>query len=65
MKEQIEYFQCRYCGAVIKLDQSKYDEKGIVYPFYCEENQGGCGRKSKFVKLSKEWVEERKLQKEK
>lgn len=57
IKEGYEYFQCTSCGAIISIDQRPYDEKKIVYPTYCEEEKGGCGRKSKFLRLKKEYAE--------
>lgn len=64
MEENIEYFECQYCGTIMKIDQSKYAEKKIVYPIFCNECEGGCGRKSKFLRLSEEYLKERKLQKQ-
>ena len=57
VREGFEYFKCRHCGTIIREDQRPYDEKGIVYPLYCHEDQGGCGQKSKFLRLKKEYVE--------
>jgi hypothetical protein len=58
--DQIEYFQCQKCGAIIELDQAPYDEPKIIYPTECYEHQGGCGRTGKLLRLKKEYVEKRK-----
>ena len=60
MKEEWEYFRCQMCGAIIRVDQSPYDEPKIVYPLECYECQGGCGRKTKLLRLKKEYMEELK-----
>ena len=52
---QFQYFECKQCRAIIKIDESKYKGK-IVYPEYCEENLGGCGRKSKFNLISEKYI---------
>lgn len=51
--EDYEMFECQMCGALIIKNTSIYDEKR-VYPSYCDELQGGCGRKSKFYRLKKD-----------
>ncbi|MCJ7571761.1 MAG: hypothetical protein MUO82_07780 [Candidatus Thermoplasmatota archaeon] len=59
MKEKFEYFECQKCGAIISIDVSKDNEKKTIYPLYCDEKQGGCGSVSKFLRLKKEYVNER------
>jgi hypothetical protein len=64
VREGFEYFRCRKCGAILREDQRPYDEKGIVYPTACYEEQGGCGRdfnKTNFLRLKKEFVENPKM----
>lgn len=60
MKQKFEYFECQKCGAIISIDISKNIEKKTIYPLYCEEKQGGCGSVSKFIRLKKEYVTEKK-----
>jgi hypothetical protein len=58
-----EYFECQNCGAIIKVNQIEKREKyanseyTIFHPTECYENQGGCGKKSKFLRLKKEYVQ--------
>ena len=59
MKQKFEYFECQKCGAIISIDISKNIEKKTIYPLYCEEKQGGCGSVSKFIRLKKEYVNEK------
>ena len=59
--DEIAFFECQQCGAIIKVNQSKYDETKPIRPVVCDEQQGGCGRVGKFLKLSDEWM--RRLQK--
>ena len=60
MKQKFEYFECQKCGAIIRIDISKNIEKKNIYPLYCEEKQDGCGSVSKFIRLKKEYVTEKK-----
>jgi hypothetical protein len=60
MKQKFEYFECQKCGAIISIDMSKNIEKKTIYPLYCEEKQGGCCSVSKFIRLKKEYVTEKK-----
>jgi hypothetical protein len=60
MKQKFEYFECQKCGAIISIDISKNIEKKTIYPLFCEEKQGGCGSVSKFLRLKKEYVTEKK-----
>ena len=62
MKEKFEYFECQKCGAIISIDVSKDNEKKTIYPLYCDEKQGGCGSVSKFIRLKKEYVNEKQLE---
>ncbi len=62
MKEKFEYFECNKCGAIISIDVSKNNEKKTIYPLYCDEKQGGCGSVSKFIRLKKEYVNEKQLE---
>ena len=59
MKAELEYFECQKCGAIISIDVSKNNEKKTIYPVYCDEKQGGCGSVSKFLRLKKEYVNEK------
>jgi uncharacterized protein YceK len=59
MKAKFEYFECQKCGAIISIDISKNNEKKTIYPVYCDEKQGGCGSVSKFLRLKKEYVNEK------
>lgn len=59
MKEKFEYFECQKCGAIISIDVSKNNEKKTIYPVCCDEKQGGCGSVSKFLRLKKEYVDEK------
>jgi len=52
---QYEYFECRSCGTIIRLDMMKYAK--FTYPSYCFEEQGGCGRNNaEFNHLNRDWV---------
>ena len=59
MKEKFEYFECQKCGAIISIDVSKSKEKKTIYPLYCDEKQGGCSSISKFLRLKKDYVNEK------
>jgi hypothetical protein len=59
MKAELEYFECQKCGAIISIDVSKDNEKKTIYPLYCDVKQGGCGSVSKFIRLKKEYVNEK------
>lgn len=48
--KEADLFECQFCGSIILVDKSKYDEKHIK-PIFCDEDQGGCGRRSLFLKL--------------
>ena len=45
-------FQCLKCGAVISVAQQSSEE--LKEPAYCYEDQGGCGRGTKFKLLDEE-----------
>lgn len=59
MKQKYEYFECQKCGAIISIDVSKDTHKKDIYPLYCDEKQGGCGSVSKFLRLKKDYVNEK------
>ncbi len=59
MKQKFEYFECQKCGAIITIDVSKETYKKDIYPIYCDEKQGGCGSVSKFLRLKKDYVNEK------
>lgn len=59
MKEKFEYFECQKCGAIISIDLCKVTHKKDIYPIYCDEKQGGCGSVSKFLRLKKDYVNEK------
>ena len=62
MKAELEYFECQKCGAIISIDVSKEIEKKNIYPVRCDAKQGGCGSVSKFIRLKKEYIKEKKLE---
>ena len=59
MKQKFEYFECQKCGAIISIDVSKETHKKDIHPLYCDEKQGGCGSVSKFLRLKKDYVNEK------
>ncbi len=59
MKTKFEYFECQKCGAIISIDVSISNDKKTIYPVCCDEKQGGCGSVSKFIRLKKEYVNEK------
>jgi len=44
-KLEIAAFRCQKCGAIIRIEQN---ERTIIEPSDCSEDQGGCGRISTF-----------------
>ena len=54
MEKDIRYFECKKCGAIIKIDEAKY--KYPIRPTICYTEQGGCGQRSVFSELKEEWV---------
>jgi len=63
VKSGCEYFECQKCGTIIEVNQDEKREKYVIsqytifHPTECYEDQGGCGRKSNFLRLKKEYVQ--------
>lgn len=63
--EEVRYFECQKCGAIIKAmqeDPNKYvNPSSLRLPTECYEEQGGCGREAtKFHEIKKGWIEKNK-----
>lgn len=60
-KLQDAAFQCRRCGAIIKVPQ---EENVLTEPAECYADQGGCGRKSSFKLLTdkSEFIDSQKIE---
>jgi len=50
--EKVEWsYQCQKCGAIIR---TTHHQKIPIPPDECWEDQGGCGRKPKFIDITNE-----------
>jgi hypothetical protein len=71
IKDECEYFRCQICGTIIEVNQESMNKEyhhftgTIWYPIECDKFQGGCGRKSIFYRIKKEWLKECESKKEK